>query len=98
VGKGKEEWMRAMMCGCDERLEAAHNERLVEEVPTHLKQVHQDFLAASLSREQVHRIIADRAYMLENAVVLWGAACSRAADTVGSRKPKQLEGIRRAGV
>jgi hypothetical protein len=29
VGKGKEELMRAMICGCGERLLAADDERLV---------------------------------------------------------------------
>jgi hypothetical protein len=73
-----------MICGCGARLEAADDERLVEEVSTHLKLVHQDHLVASLSREQVHRIIADRAYKLEYALVLWGTARSRAANTVAA--------------
>ena len=61
-----------MICGCGERLEAADDERLVEEVSTHLKRVHPDHLVASLSCEQVHRIIADRAYKLEYALVYEG--------------------------
>ncbi len=73
-----------MICGCGERLEAADDERLVEEVSTHLKRVHPDHLVASLSREQVRRVVADRAYKLEYALVLCGTACSRAADTVGA--------------
>jgi hypothetical protein len=50
-----------MICGCGARLEAADDERLVEEGSTHLKLVHQDHLVASLCREQIHRIIADPA-------------------------------------
>jgi hypothetical protein len=69
VGKGKEEWMRAMICGCSERLEAADDERLAEEVSTHLKRVHPDHLVATLSREQIRRVVADRVYKLEYALV-----------------------------
>ncbi len=64
--------MRAMICGCGERLEAADGERLVEEVSTHLKRVHPDHLVATLSREQIRRVLADRAYELEYALVYEG--------------------------
>jgi hypothetical protein len=61
--------MRAMISGCSERLEATDDERLVEAVSTHLKRVHPDHLAGSLSREQVRRVVADRAYKLKYALV-----------------------------
>ena len=54
-----------MICGCGERLEAAGDERMVEEVATHVKQVHSDHVVASLTREQVRRVVANRAYKLE---------------------------------
>lgn len=69
---GKEERVRAIICGCGERLEGADDERLVEEVATHLKQVHSDHVAASLTREQVRRVAANRAYKLEYALVYEG--------------------------
>ncbi|MBA3471616.1 MAG: DUF1059 domain-containing protein [Rubrobacter sp.] len=64
--------MRAMLCGCNQRLEATDDERLVEVVSTHLRRVHPDHLVASLSREQVRQVIADRAYKLEYALVYEG--------------------------
>ncbi len=64
--------MRAMICGCGQRLEAINEGRLVEEVSIHLKRVHPNHLVASLSREQVRRIVADRAYKLEYALVYEG--------------------------
>jgi len=64
--------VRAMICGCGERLEAAGDKRMVEEVATHLKRVHPDHLVASLSREQLPRVVANRAYKLEYALVYVG--------------------------
>jgi hypothetical protein len=72
MGKGKEEWVRAMICDCGERLEADDDERLVQEVSTHLKWIHPDHLVATLSREQVRRVLADRAYKLEYALIYEG--------------------------
>jgi hypothetical protein len=62
-----------MLCGCNQRLEAADDERLVEVVSTHLKRVHPQHLVASLSDEQVRQVIADRAYTLEYVLVYEGA-------------------------
>lgn len=64
--------MRAMICGCGERLETAGDKRMVEEVATHLKRVHPGHLVASLSREQLPRVVANRAYKLEYALVYVG--------------------------
>ena len=64
--------MRAMLCGCNQRLEAADDERLVEVVSNHLKRVHPYHLVASLSREQVREVVAKRAYKLEYALVYEG--------------------------
>ena len=64
--------MRAMICGCGERLETAGDKRMVEEAATHLKRVHPDHLVASLSREQLPRVVANRAYKLEYALVYVG--------------------------
>jgi hypothetical protein len=61
--------MRAMLCRCNQRLEATDEERLVDVVSTHLKRVHPYHLVASLSREQVRRVVAERAYKLEYALV-----------------------------
>lgn len=72
MGKGKEEWVRAMICDCGERLEADDDERLVQEVSTHLKWIRPDHLVATLSREQVRRVLADRAYKLEYALIYEG--------------------------
>jgi len=58
-----------MICGCGERLEATDDKRLVEEVSTHLKRVHPDYLVASLSHEQIRQVVADRTYKPEYAMV-----------------------------
>ena len=58
-----------MICGCGERLEATDDERLAEEVSTHLKRVHPDRLVASLSHEQIRQVAADRAYKLVYTLV-----------------------------
>ena len=50
-------------------MEATDDEQLVEIVSDHLRSVHPDHLVASLSREQVSRVVADRAYRLEYALV-----------------------------
>lgn len=68
----KKSQMRAMLCGCNQRLEAADDERLIEVVSTHLKRVHPSHLVASPSREQVRQVVADRAYKLEYALVYEG--------------------------
>ena len=69
---GKENWMRAMLCGCGKHLEAGDEERLVERVQAHLRRFHPDHLVASLDRKQIREIVATRAYKLEYALVYEG--------------------------
>lgn len=57
----RENGMRAMLCGCGQRLEAGEDERLCERVVAHLKR---DHLTAHVDRELVRGMVAARAFKI----------------------------------
>ncbi len=58
--------MRALLCGCGRRLEADEDERLCDQVVSHLKR---DHLTAYIDYEVAREMVASRAYKVEYAVV-----------------------------
>ena len=58
--------MRALLCGCGRRLQADEDERLCDQVVSHLKR---DHLTAYIDYEVAQKMVASRAYKMEYAVV-----------------------------
>ena len=58
--------MRALLCGCGQRLEADEDGRLCDQVASHLKRDHlTDYIDYGVAREMV----TSRAYKMQYAVV-----------------------------
>ena len=58
--------MRALLCGCGRRLEADEDEKLCDQVVSHLKR---DHLTAYIDYGVAQKMVASRAYKIEYAVV-----------------------------
>ena len=58
--------MRALLCGCGQRLEADEDGRLCDQVVSHLKRDHQ---TAYVDYKVAREMVASRAYKMEYAVV-----------------------------
>jgi hypothetical protein len=58
--------MRALLCGCGQRLEADEDGRLCDQVMHHLKR---DHLTAYIDYEVAREMVTSRAYKMEYAVV-----------------------------
>lgn len=58
--------MRALLCGCARRLEAGEDERLCDQVVSHLKR---DHATVYIDYEVAQEMVASRAYKMEHAVV-----------------------------
>jgi hypothetical protein len=67
VGIPKENQMRAILCGCNRRLQADNYEGLVEEVLEHLLQGHSGIRLGDSQVRAVREIVAARSYRLEQA-------------------------------
>jgi cation transport regulator ChaC len=63
---GKGNRMRALLCGCGQRLEADEDGRLCYQVVYHLKR---DHLTAYIDYEVAREMVTSRAYKMEYAVV-----------------------------
>ena len=67
IGKRKEIEVRAILCGCNRRLQADNYEGLVEEVLEHLLQGHSGIRLGESQVRAVREIVAARSYRMEQA-------------------------------
>ena len=58
--------MRVLLCGCGRRLEADEDERLCDQVVSHLKR---DHLTPYIDYEVAREIVTSRAYKMEYSMV-----------------------------
>lgn len=63
--------MKAMLCGCGQRLEASGDDALVGEALAHYKRTHG---MAVVDGENVRRVVQENAYRLEYAAPYAGGA------------------------